>query len=221
MRTHLSTVSNVVLTLCALFVTGLVVRREFFPSSPDPVPETRSVADWRKYTEFGNRIGPADALVTIVEFSDFQCPACRAAFGRLQNVRSKYPDQVAILYRHLPLPNHPHALGAARASNCAAEQGRFEAYHDALFTNQQAIGEVSWAQFADSAAVADKAAFARCLEQPQTQLAIQRDQDAAKQLGIRATPTLLINDRLVVGALSEEELQRWVEEALRAESATR
>ena len=67
----------------------------------------------------------------------------------------------------------------------------------------------------------DKAAFARCLEQPQTQLAIQRDQDAAKQLGIRATPTLLINDRLVVGALSEEELQRWVEEALRAESATR
>jgi protein-disulfide isomerase len=150
-----------------------------------------------------------------VEFSDFQCPACRAAAETLRRVRQRYPQQVAVLYRHAPIPSHEHAADAARASQCAGEQGRFEAYHDALFAHQKSIGQISWTAFADTAGVADGNAFASCVNGGGTGAAVEDDRSEARRLGVSATPTLLINEQLIVGAPSEEEIVSMIEKSLR------
>lgn len=221
MKDRLSTISTALLTLCVIILTGMTARREFFPPAQKKQGETVAVPNWRTYTDAGQWIGPRDATVTIVEFADFQCPACRVAATRMQALRRRYPDRVAVLYRHAPIPSHEFAAPAARASICAADQGRFEAYHDALFAHQKRIGEISWAEFADSAGVPDARAFASCIQRGGPNPVLERDQKAAERLGVTATPTLLINDQLIVGAPSEEELATLVEKALLAASSSR
>lgn len=220
MKDKLSTISTAALAICAVALTGMSVRREFFAPQPVPAGE-RVVRDWKSYLSAGQRIGPADAAVTIVEFSDFQCPACRNAAGNLREVRERYAGQVALLYRHAPIPSHAFATDAARASICAAEQGRFEAYHDALFARQDSIGRVPWSDFARSARVPDAAAFSACMEKKGPVPALEADERAAHQLGVRATPTLLINDRLITGSPEKEELTRLIDAALREKRSSR
>lgn len=216
MRDKLSAVSTAMLTLCAVTLTVLTVRREFFTEPPAPgAPRASTVSEWKSYARSGQRLGPANAPVTIVEFSDFQCPACRAAAETLRKVRQRYPQQVAVLYRHAPIPSHEHAADAARASQCAGEQGRFEAYHDALFAHQKSIGQISWTAFADTAGVANGDAFASCMSGGGTTAVVEDDQSAARRLGVSATPTLLINEQLIVGSPSEEELVSMIEKSLR------
>lgn len=222
MRDKLSAIGTGVLTLCAVVLTVLTVRREFFAEPPSAQSQqTSTVREWKSYADAGQRLGPANAAVTIVEFSDFQCPACRTAAETLRKVRQRYPQQVAVLYRHAPIPSHEHAADAARASQCAAEQGRFEAYHDALFAHQKSIGQLSWAAFADTAGVADGNAFASCMSSTGTAAAVENDRSAAQRLGVRATPTLLVNNQLVVGAPNEEELVSMIEKTLRGASRAR
>ena len=215
MKDKLSGISTVFLTLCVIILTGMTARREFFSPTRKTSEQPTTVSNWRDYTDAGQWTGPRNAAVTIVEFADFQCPACRVAATRMQALRSKYPDRVAVLYRHAPIPSHEFAAPAAHASLCAAEQGRFEAYHDALFAHQKQIGRISWAEFADSAGVPDATAFASCIDREGPNPALERDQQAAERLGVRATPTLLINDQLIVGAPTSEELTAIVEKALR------
>ncbi|HEX8453937.1 MAG TPA: DsbA family protein [Longimicrobium sp.] len=203
-------------------LTGLTIRREFFTERPAAAAaQTSTVREWKSYAESGQRLGPANATVTIVEFSDFQCPACRAAAETLRRVRQRYPQQVAVLYRHAPIPSHEHAADAARASQCAARQGRFEAYHDVLFANQKSIGQLSWAAFADSASVADGDAFDSCMSSTAPKSEVENDRSAAQRLGVNATPTFLVNNQLVVGAPSEEELVAMIEKTLRGASRAR
>lgn len=208
------------LTLCAVVLTVLTVRREFF-AQPPTQERQRTVEEWKSYAEAGQRTGPANAAVTIVEFADFQCPACRVTAENLRKVRARFPEHVAVLYRHAPIPSHEFAAEAARASQCAAEQGRFEAYHDALFANQKSIGEIPWAAFADSARVASGAAFEACMARTEAVAAVENDRSAARRLGVNATPTLLVNDQLIVGAPTEEELVALVEKTLRGRPEAR
>src|SRR5690606_14570992 len=84
--------------------------------------------------------GPADAPVTIVEFSDFECPFCGRANPTIEQVEKAYPDQVRVVFRDFPLPMHPHARKAAEAGHCANEQGKFWELHDKMFANQRALG---------------------------------------------------------------------------------
>ena len=199
---------------CALVVTGLAVRRELFSAVPaaQVTAEITRVADWRSYAE-GQRIGPANARVTIVEFSDFECPFCRATAERIRAIRAKHPADVALVYRHYPLPYHANALPAARASLCAARQGRFARYHDLLFAHQDSLSTIGWPRLARAAGVARPADFERCLEDG-APAEIERDLRAGERLGVHGTPTLLVNDRLIRGA-PPGALEDVVERALR------
>ncbi|HEX7239027.1 MAG TPA: thioredoxin domain-containing protein [Longimicrobiaceae bacterium] len=214
MKETLLNVATVVLTLCALVVTGLVVRREFFPQAAPGGPEPpRAVSDWRGYASAGHRIGPANAPLTVVAFSDFQCPFCGVLAKNLAELRRKHPGDVAVVFRHYPLGNHPHAVAAARASDCAAEQGRFEAFHDSVFFRQDSIGNVPWTRFAALAEVPDTAAFARCAAAPGPVATVARDTVAARGLEVSGTPTLLLNDMRYVGALPLDSLEAHVRRA--------
>jgi protein-disulfide isomerase len=204
------------LTVCAVVITALMVRREVFPGSQAFATPTATVPDWREYAAVGRRMGPAGARVTITEFSDFECPYCRLMADRLRAIREKHPDEVAVVFRHFPLPRHQFAHKAALASDCAAAQGRFEAMHDVLFAGQDSIGQVPWTGFAVAAGVRDIPAFRRCISDPAGFPAISRDSAAARQLRVASTPTILINDERLIGALPLDTIMAHVEHALAA-----
>lgn len=207
--------ATVVMAVCALVVTGLVVRREFFPPGAAAM-RPRSVPEWRSFAAVGQRMGPQGAPVTITEFSDFQCPFCRVLAERLKDVRGRYPGQVAVVYRHFPLPSHDYAVAAARASECAGAQGRFEAFHDALYAAQADIGKRPWTSFAAEAQVPDTAAFARCAAQKGRLPVVDRDMEAGRKLKVAGTPTLLINGMRLQGAVPADTLDAFIQRALMA-----
>lgn len=205
----------VVLAVCALIVTGLLVRREFFPRVEAAALVPTKVDDWEQYSSRGQRIGPADAKVVIVEFSDFQCPFCKVAARSLAAVRAKYPDDVAIVYRHYPLEaTHPHALTAALASECAGEQAKFEQFHDLLYDRQDSIGVIEWEEFARRAQVPNEDRFQKCLQDSTYLSAVKRDAATARQMKATGTPTILVNNYRFAGAPPEETIEEYVRRAL-------
>jgi protein-disulfide isomerase len=214
MRTGFSEAVTGLLVVCALVVCAAVVRREFFPApavAAQPDTEPRPVQNGAEISAAGQRMGPVGAPVQIVEFSDFQCPFCATFSATLRAVRAKYPDRVAVLYRHAPLDAiHPHARRAALAAECAAEQGRFEPYHDRLFAQQDSIGVKPWARFAAEAGVPDTAAFSRCVRDERLMPNVARDADLAQKTGINVTPSIVIDGTLIPGTLSEAELEKWI-----------
>ena len=144
-------------------------------------------------------IGPADAPVTIVEFSDFECPYCRQSVQVIKEVLQKYPDKVKVVYRDYPSPNHQYAKQAAEAAQCAAEQGYFWNYHDLLFSQQ--VAGIGW----DFAALAkqvglDQQAFALCRNTGRYREEVTKDLQDALRLGVSSTPTFFVNGRPLVGA---------------------
>lgn len=185
MRTgHLASYSVAGLFACALILTILVVRREFGVPSDKVEPSTRlvRVEGWRQYARRGHVFGSAEARITIVEFSDFQCPFCRELAPRLKRLRVSYPEDVRVVYRHYPLQLiHPHAYRAAVAAECAEDQGRFEAFHDSLFVKQDSIGVLSWGRFGKRAGMGDTTAFVFCILRTDT-LKRLRDGDVGKAL---------------------------------------
>lgn len=186
--------ANAALTLCAVVVTGLVVRQEFFtPTASGTPPKPVNVPNWQDYARGGHRSGPDDAPVTMVVFSDFQCPACRLLATHAKALRAEFPAQLAIVHRHAPLPMHPFAVEAARASECAARQDRFAAFHDALFVEQSAIGLSPWTRFAVAAGIPDITAFEQCMAANAPSRTLHADTLAARELKVAGTPTLLVN----------------------------
>jgi protein-disulfide isomerase len=215
MRGWMANAANVVLVVCAVAVTALVVRREVGSPRGDEPAGGELVTDWRTIAEEGHLIGEPDAPVTVVVFSDFQCPACASFAETLHRLQQRHPGRVAAVYRHFPLPNHAFAVPAARASECAARQGRFAEMHDELFGAQDSIGVRSWARFATLAGIPDGIAFETCLGDPASAVPVRRDADAAGRLRVTATPTLLVNGRRVQGAPHLDRLERLMDEALR------
>lgn len=217
MKSILSNALTGVLVVCALVVTGLLVRREFADASPpSPAVAVESVANWKELAATGSIIGSPDAPLKIVEFSDFQCPSCARSRIALEAIQAEHPDLVALVYRHFPLTDiHPHALPAAVAAECAGEQGRFGAYHDALFQNQDSIGARPWRRYAEAVGVQDLDAFDRCVQTERPRARIAADMASGQALSVSGTPTFIFQERMVSGTTSIPLLAEWVREAAR------
>lgn len=162
-------------------------------------PPSHWVRNWRALCAIGHRTGPPGARVTILEFADFQCPYCAAASGELDSLQEAHASSVAIVFRNFPLPEHAHAGAAAKAAECAGEQGRFRQYHDVLYSQQGLIGLQTWAGFAQAAGVPDLFAFGRCLEGPGVTQRVLQDWRAGRAAGVTGTPTFIINGEEVSG----------------------
>lgn len=213
MEENISTAFTAILVICAVIITGLVVRQELF-SSPSSARETRTVENWEQVVAVGHLLGPENAPVKIVEFFDYQCPYCGKLHLVLKQIRKRYSSKVALSYIHKPLQMHEQAYLAALASECAARQNRFARYHNLLFQNQGRLDEVSWDSLALAANIADLGEFRRCVRSRSTARQVHRDMQVAKHLGIHSVPTLLVNETLISGALSFQELNRLIQEAL-------
>lgn len=169
------------------------------------------VPNWPVIASGGHELGPPDAPVRIVEFSDFQCPYCARIQPLLKDAVQRHWPRVTVVYRHFPLEKiHPHALGAALASECAAEQGRFREYHDTLFERQDEIGTITWSEIAIAAGVSDTALFATCVNERRHQGRVTADVNAAALAGVRGTPTLVINGRVVASPVTMRTLDRII-----------
>ena len=143
--------------------------------------------------------GPKDAPVTIVEFSDFQCPFCAKAQAVLEQILESYPNQIKLVFRHFPLERNPQAKRAAEAAECAAQQGRFWEYHDQVFANAPQFGPDRLQAVAEALRL-DLQAFSTCLDDGKATARVAEDLADGRQAGVTGTPTFFIDGRLVEGA---------------------
>jgi predicted DsbA family dithiol-disulfide isomerase len=157
--------------------------------------------------------GPKNAPVAFVEFADFECPFCRQMQPAIEKLLKDYNGKVALYFKDFPLPIHPHAEKAAEAARCAAEQGAFWDYHDALFREGSNL-EVSQLKEFARALGQDTARFNTCLDAGQKVLVIEKDLAQGRRLGISGTPGFFINGRFLSGVVSYETLREVVEQQL-------
>ena len=144
--------------------------------------------------------GPADAAVTIVEFSDFECPFCSRAVAVVKQIEERYGKNVRVVFRDLPLTQiHQHAAKAAEAASCAHEHGKFWEFHDVLFANQSALGLEDLKKHAAAVGIPAEP-FAACLASGKYEDEWKKDSTAAAAAGVTSTPAFLINGRLLTGA---------------------
>jgi protein-disulfide isomerase len=143
--------------------------------------------------------GADNAAVTIIEYSDFQCPFCRRAEGSVRQVLKKYDGQVRLVYMDFPLPSHRYAMEAAIAARCADEQGRFWSYHDALFENPTDLTTSGLKSTAEQLGL-DNLTFDRCLEQRKFQNVVLADQKEGETAGLRGIPYFIVDGHPMHGA---------------------
>ena len=177
------------------------------PPEPDPAQELR-VPIGDSATK-----GGAEALVTIVEFSEFQCPFCSRVGPTLAQLQERYGDDVRVVFKHLPLDFHDRALPAARAAIAAQNQGKFWEYHDLMFENQRALGDAELLAYATQLGL-NIERFQADMASPETQARIDADVALANQLQARGTPHFFVNGIRLVGAQPVEAFTRVVDEQL-------
>lgn len=162
--------------------------------------------------------GPTDAPVTIIEFTDYECPFCQRYFEHTYPaLLARYGDRINYAVRHLPMTYaHRRAHKAAQAAECAGDQGRFFEYHDLLFKNTHSLDERSLRGYAAQVGL-NPEAFETCLASGKKADVVDDDIQAGRDRGISGTPSFLINGRMLVGAQPTEVFERFIERELAAE----
>jgi len=160
--------------------------------------------------------GNPDAKVTIVEYSEFECPFCGRHWPTMKQIKEVYGDQVQVVFRHFPLSFHANAKPAAIASECAADQGKFWEMYDKLFeaANAQRLGEEGlYATLATELGL-DLTAFNNCMAATTHDAGIQADMDSGTELGVAGTPGTFVNGKFVSGAYPFEYFASIIDEEL-------
>ena len=154
----------------------------------------------------GPSVGPADAPITLVEFSDFQCPFCARAMPIIHSLRERYPTQLRVVYKHLPLEAiHPRSRAAAEASVCAEQQGRFWEFHDRVFATPGALSDEDLRGYAQAVGL-DLVAFETCRSDPKLAERVNADMAEASAAGMTGTPAFVLNGVLLRGLQPPEAL---------------
>jgi protein-disulfide isomerase len=157
--------------------------------------------------------GPSNAPVTIIEFSDFQCPYCKQATRTIEEVIRAYGDRVRVVFKHLPLPMHAEAFKAAQAAVCADRQGKFWEYHDRLFNSTDLTAQSLREQAAEIGLNTED--FQSCIEAESSRVVVLKDLQQARQADIQGTPTFVINGKVLRGAKGVDDFRKAIDEVLR------
>lgn len=187
------------LTVAALAIAGVLVHREFFAPKPpwldfpDPDAPPSYIEEWRELNTEGVAVGDANAPVVIVEFTDLECPFCRSFHETLQATRKEWGEKIAVRFVHFPLPIHRNAYAAAKAAECAQEEGRFEQFIDAAFAKQDSLGIKPWLEYASLAGIADTANFGTCFADTSRVERVERGRALGALLKVKGTPTVIVN----------------------------
>jgi len=181
---------------------------EVYLSKPErPVYEVK--IDGSPYT------GASDAKVTIVEFSDFQCPFCAKGAKLVDDLKKKYGEKIKVVFKNFPLPFHKDAKRAAMAALCANEQGDkyFWKLHDKMFGAQHNLSKDGLKEMAKNIGLAEKK-FAECLDTNKYMAQVESDINHGKDVGVKSTPTFFVNGKVVSGALPLETFSELIDKDL-------
>lgn len=166
----------------------------------------------------GAALGPADAPITIVEFSDYECPFCKRAHPTVTEVLKKYPDKVRLVFRHFPLDNiHPNARPAAEASLCAEDQGKFWPFHELVFASGSELNAATLRGVAEKAGL-DLAKYDACVKERRHRARVDADVAAGREAGVSGTPAFFVNGIPLSGARSVDEFVKLIDRELAREA---
>jgi protein-disulfide isomerase len=157
--------------------------------------------------------GDARAPVTIVEFSDYQCPFCARVTPTMAKIMEAYEGRVRRVFKDFPLPSHPQAPKAAEAAHCAGEQGKYWEFHARLFANQGALQVPQLKETATGLRL-DRAAFDQCLDSGKYEARVREGIAQGEKLGVNSTPTVFINGRPLIGAQPFDQFKQVIDEEL-------
>ncbi len=179
-----------------------------------PEVDPNKIYDVKVGRTYGNVKGPDDAPVTIVEFSDFQCPFCSQAASLVEEVVEAYPKGVRVVYKNYPLPFHKQAMPAAKAAVAAGKQGKFWEMHDKLFANYRALSDGVYTEYAKEIGL-DVERFKTDMDAAETKAIVDADMSDARTAAVRGTPTFFINGKKPQGrslelykSIIDEELKK-------------
>ena len=183
-------------------------------SDSQPQPTKSEGTDQLIISEEDHVRGNPEALVTIVEFSDFQCPFCARFHPTVQQILENYPDQVRWVYKHFPLDSiHSEARPSAEASECSAEQGKFWEFADGLFENQSRLGNNLYKELASQAGL-NMSQFEDCVSSRKYKDHVEADLQEGIKAGVTGTPGSFVNEELVSGAVPYGVLEATIKRAL-------
>jgi len=203
------------------FIAGIIIGYMIWGTGPTEVQAAQEQKAEKMYrydvpVEGAYFMGPADAPITIVEFSDYQCPYCKKFYDEVFHpLLEKYPEQIKFVYRNLPLTSiHDNAMPAAEAAMCAGEQGAYWQFHKMLF--EKGLGDSAYRKYAQELGL-NVTSFSVCLSDHRYQEKIIADSKFAVDLGVRSTPTFFINGLAVVGAQPLEVFEKVIDAELAGE----
>ena len=182
------------------------------PTAPPKIPIGSEVYK----IEPGNapQVGGKEPKITLIEFSEFQCPYCARAKGTLDELKKLYKDDLLITFRHFPLPFHNNAMPAAIAAAAAGEQGKFWQMHDKLFANQQALSPADLDKYAQEIGL-DMAKFKAAVDNPKTKAAVEADAKMGANFGVGGTPAFFINGHSFSGAYPLDSFKNAIDEEIK------
>ncbi len=222
-RSNIFLATIILIGLALLIIFGISALPPLVPETADDAGQTQLGTPLDEPTVlFGNPMrGPQDALVTAVEFGDFQCLPCKDMDASLLQLLQDFPDDLRVVWKDFPdTSQHKEALNAAIAARCAGIQGMFWEYHDLLLANQASINASAYPIFASQLGL-DETSFAGCLQDETTRPIVERDFEEGLRLRLDATPYVFVNKRRVSGALRYELLKEIVRSEIEKAKATR
>ncbi len=178
------------------------------PGRPDPD------ARYRVDVDSSHSKGPADAKITVVIFSDFQCPFCKRVESTLDEVERRYKADVRFVFRHNPLAFHKDAMPAAKAAEAAGRQGKFWEMHELLFANNRELTQANFERWAEQLGL-NVGQFKRDMNDQKLASSIDRDQKDANKVGARGTPAFFINGRYLSGAQPFAKFEALIDEEIK------
>lgn len=196
----------ITIALSTVLIVGVGI---FFMSRPAKVLERSDLLP-----NTANIQGAKDAKTYLVEFSDFQCPACGAFYPKVKEIVEKNKDKMVFTYRHFPLDQHKQALPAALAAEAAGEQGKFWEMHDYIFENQDSLSEEFLLAAAEKLGL-DREKYEKTFKENKYQDKINKDQSDGVKFGVNATPTFFLNGKKL-DLFSQSDLESAVSESIKS-----
>jgi len=203
--------------IAGLIIGGAIIYKDKNISGPQRASLTEAGTSDENGASFRNKVlaagdkgehvkGNPEAPVTIIEFSDFECPYCARFNQTMNQVMINYPNEVKWVYRHFPLGSHLDAQPAAEAAECASEQGKFWEFHDGLYENQSELGNNLYQKLAKKLGL-DTELFQKCLTARKYKDRVDADQQVGVSLDIQGTPGNFINGEPIGGALPYDQIK--------------
>jgi protein-disulfide isomerase len=200
-----------ILVICALIVIILLLRKEF--SGNNTELKFSIVGNWKELIPEDEKTNGNYSKVYLVEFFDYECPYCSILDATLDTIQSKYGDKIKIIRYHFPLNIHPLAYRTAIAAECAESQGMFDSYHKELMANQYKLNSINYTEVARLIGIKELGKFQKCVDEEETADVIANNVRLAKEYKVNGTPTLIINNKMISGAINTEEIEKIINES--------